>query len=94
LESGEAINILGEAKCEICNHRKHVSTYALKFAGKPYHKETLDEVDQSDGEDSDGSNEDDKTEVNSQGIKIPKEEKEYLGGRYVSSQCSFTRLSL
>jgi hypothetical protein len=88
LEPDEAVSILGEAKCEICNHRKHVSTYALKFAGKPYHKENLEEVDQSDGEDSDANSDSDKNEVNSQGIKIPPEEKEYLGGRYVSPQCS------
>jgi hypothetical protein len=90
LESEEAINILGEAKCEICNHRKHISTYALKFAGKPYHKENLEDVDQSDGEDSDASSNSDKNEVNSQGIKIPPEEKEYLGGRYVSPHCFLT----
>jgi hypothetical protein len=90
LESEEAINILGEAKCEICNHRKHISTYALKFAGKPYYKENLEDVDQSDGEDSDASSNSDKNEVNSQGIKIPPEEKEYLGGRYVSPHCFLT----
>jgi hypothetical protein len=50
LDKGEALMNQGLDKCEVCNRKKHPSTYAIRFEGKAYHKGSLDEVEQDDGE--------------------------------------------
>lgn len=83
LEPGEAIDVLGETKCEACNHRKHVPTFSLQFKGKAYNKTTLEEIDQesSDEDSSDDDSEDEKLSVNEKGQTILSEDKEWFAGR-------------
>ncbi|EKD19888.1 hypothetical protein MBM_01840 [Drepanopeziza brunnea f. sp. 'multigermtubi' MB_m1] len=83
LRPGEGVEILGEAKCQPCNHRKHQPTFALQFTGKAYQKDTLEEIDgDSDSEDaaSDGSDDGDKASVNSKGFALPSQEKVWMSG--------------
>ncbi|KAH6724364.1 hypothetical protein BKA61DRAFT_28404 [Leptodontidium sp. MPI-SDFR-AT-0119] len=82
LAPGEGIDVLGESKCEPCNHRNHHPSYALQFAGKAYHKATLEEID-SESDDSDDSDEDsdsDKASVNSKGQPLPSIDKIWMSG--------------
>jgi hypothetical protein len=83
---GEGIDVLGEAKCEACNHRKHNPSFALQFTGKAYHKNTLEEVDQeSTDEDSDDDDEDsqynDHVSVDENHRTLPSEDKQWFAGR-------------
>jgi hypothetical protein len=83
---GEGIDVLGEAKCEACNHRKHTPSFALQFTGKAYHKNTLEEVDQeSSDEDSNDNDEDsqdsDKVSVDENHKTLPSEDKQWFAGR-------------
>jgi hypothetical protein len=86
LRPGEGIEILGEAKCQPCNHRNHKPTFALQFTGKAYKKATLEEIEgDSDSDDdsaSDGSADSDKASVNSKGFALPSQEKVWMSGRY------------
>jgi len=50
LARGEGLMHQGVDKCEVCNRTKHPSTYAIRFEGKAYHKDSLDEVEQDDAE--------------------------------------------
>ncbi|KAN0106536.1 protein of unknown function (DUF4211) domain containing protein [Hyaloscypha variabilis] len=85
LNPGEGIDVLGEAKCEACNHRKHVPTWSIQFKGKAYSKVTLEEIDQeSSDDDSDDSNSDssdsDKASVDEKGQKLLSEDKTWFAG--------------
>ncbi|KAH7342570.1 hypothetical protein BKA65DRAFT_401979 [Rhexocercosporidium sp. MPI-PUGE-AT-0058] len=82
LAPGEGINVLGESKCEPCNHRNHHPSYALQFTGKAYHKATLEEIDsESDdsGEEAEGSDSE-KASVNSKGQPLPSIDKVWMSG--------------
>ncbi len=76
-----------ENRCEACNRTKHPATFSIKFEGKPYHKDTLEDV--SDDEDDDEDEEDQegedgkvgKTDHDSKGRSIPDEDTEFLVGR-------------
>ncbi|KAM3079893.1 hypothetical protein ACMFMF_003313 [Clarireedia jacksonii] len=78
LEPGEGLDLLGEAKCEACNRRKHVPTWGIQLMGRAYHKESLAEV-EKDSEDSEGD-EDDGQSMNSRDEPIPSQDKEFLVG--------------
>ncbi|KAI9051500.1 hypothetical protein LZ554_004546 [Drepanopeziza brunnea f. sp. 'monogermtubi'] len=83
LRAGEGVEILGEAKCQPCNHRNHQPTFALQFTGKAYKKATLEEIEgDSDSDDSasDGSEDSDKASVNSKGFALPSQEKVWMSG--------------
>jgi len=89
LEPGEAIQFLGEEKCEACNHRKHIPTWALRFSGKAYDKESLEDIDQADDEDDDSSRDSDDEShehrsVDGNGMPIEAEDKVWFSGAYVS----------
>lgn len=84
LEPGEEIEILGQVICQVCNHRKYVPKYQIQFLGKPYDKDTLDELERdSDDEDEDDAFQaSDVSEYNADGQKIPPESKTWLSGQY------------
>lgn len=89
LRPGEGADVLGEAKCEACNHRNHQPTYALQFTGKAYRKSTLEEIDDdSDSEEEEDEEEDsedsDKASVNSKGFALPSQDKIWFSGKYVT----------
>jgi Domain of unknown function (DUF4211) len=67
--------------CEACNRRKHPATYKVRFSGKPYHPESLEEVSSLSEDDS----EDDGNlgnEYDHQGNSLPDTTKTYYVGRY------------
>jgi hypothetical protein len=78
LEPGEGIDLLGEAKCEACNRRKHVPTWGIQLFGSAYHKDSLAEV-EKDSEDSDDDGNDGQS-MNSRDEPIPSQNKEFLVG--------------
>jgi hypothetical protein len=78
LEPGEGIDLLGEAKCEACNRRKHVPTWGIQLMGSAYHKDSLAEV-EKDSEDSDDDGNDGQS-MNSRDEPIPSQNKEFLVG--------------
>lgn len=82
LAPGEGINILGEAKCEPCNHRNHHPSFAIQFTGKAYHKATLEEIDSDDEDEEDDEDESDhdKASVNSKGQRLPPMDKIWMSG--------------
>lgn len=85
LNPGEGIDVLGEAKCEACNHRKHVPTFSLQLKGKAYNKVTLEEVDKdsdSDEEsDDDDSNDSSDASIDERGATLLSEDKQWFAGR-------------
>ncbi|PQE12135.1 transcription factor iiic protein [Rutstroemia sp. NJR-2017a BVV2] len=78
LEPGEGIDLLGEAKCEACNRRKHVPTWGIQLMRSAYHKDSLAEV-EKDSEDSDDDGNDGQS-MNSRDEPIPSQSKEFLVG--------------
>jgi hypothetical protein len=97
LNPGEGVDVLGEAKCEACNHRKHVPTFSLQFMGKAYDKTTLEEIDQEssdeNSDDDDSDSEDEKLSVNEKGQTILSEEKQWFAGRLVKSPLWYISLA-
>ncbi|KAH8765825.1 hypothetical protein BGZ57DRAFT_901251 [Hyaloscypha finlandica] len=85
LNPGEGIDVLGEAKCEACNHRKHVPTFSLQLKGKAYNKVTLEEVDKdsdSDEESDDGDSDDSSdASIDERGATLLSEDKQWFAGR-------------
>lgn len=71
LFSGEALTIQGEHRCQACNRGKHPSTYAVRFEGKAYSKETLDEVEQDEENASDEGADDSEAESESDDSESP-----------------------
>jgi Domain of unknown function (DUF4211) len=61
LNPGEGISVLGEAKCEVCNHRKHHPSYAIQLKGKAYNKVTLEDIEPDSDEDSESNSSDSST---------------------------------
>ncbi|PBP23328.1 hypothetical protein BUE80_DR005877 [Diplocarpon rosae] len=82
LASGEGINILGEAKCEPCNHRSHNPSKALRFYGKPYHQATLEDVsdDDSDEEGEKDDSESDQGSLDCNGQNLVSQDKFWMSG--------------
>ena len=74
--SGEGYTLDGVPKCDVCNHRKHSPKFAIHFEGKPYYKDTLEEIEK----DSEDSDDDDAVSVNSKGQDLPAEDKEWFSG--------------
>lgn len=80
-------------KCDACNRSGHPATYEVQFQGKPYHRETLDEVatnDDDEDEDDDGSsssssNDDNKPAYDAQGREIAPASKIYFVGKFCMS---------
>lgn len=92
--SDEALAIQGEHRCQACNRGKHPSTYAVRFEGKAYSKETLDEVEQDEenvSEDAEDSEAESGSEspspkraasVDARGNPLPAESKEWFSGQF------------
>lgn len=84
LEPGEAINVLGEAKCEACNHRKHMPTFSIQLKGKAYNKITLEDIESDSDEDSDeesDSEDSSKVSRDEKGQTLLSEDKQWFAGR-------------
>ncbi|RFU31285.1 hypothetical protein B7463_g5063, partial [Scytalidium lignicola] len=64
-------------KCSACNRSGHPSTFIITLSGNPYHKETLEEVEQEESEDEDESH----MSINSLGQDLPPDGKEWYVGR-------------
>lgn len=59
-EIGGASRLMLEDHCGACNRRGHPATWDIRFSGHAYHKDTLEEVDNSsDSDDSDDDDDDD-----------------------------------
>jgi len=84
LDPGEAINVLGEAKCEACNHRKHMPTFSIQLKGKAYNKITLEDIESDSDEDSDDdsdSEDSSKASRDERGQTLLSEDKQWFAGR-------------
>lgn len=98
LASGEGFSMRGEIRCEACNRSKHQPTFAIEFHGKPYHKDSLEEVEQDDDEeDSDDGSRDDTSHTestvrNEMGIVLPPSNKEWLSGRFCKDKAQKAHL--
>jgi hypothetical protein len=69
-------------KCDACNRSGHPAKFQLQFGGKAYSQDTLEEIDNGDSDDEDGSGEDDTKSVNSRGQPIPPEDTVFYVGRF------------
>jgi hypothetical protein len=79
VEDGEGYTAEGVPKCDACNHRNHPPKQALSFYGKPYVRDSLEDVEQdSDYEDDDEN----AIEIDENGIELPPVRKEFFSGRY------------
>ncbi|MCJ1437880.1 hypothetical protein MMC27_007267 [Xylographa pallens] len=67
--------------CEACNRRNHPAKFIITFAGKAYHKETLENVSEDDEERND-SDDDDAGSRNAEGFVLPSVDRQYYVGRY------------
>jgi hypothetical protein len=84
LDPSEAINVLGEAKCEACNHRKHMPTFSIQLKGKAYNKITLEDIESDSDEDSDeesDSEDSSKASRDERGQTLLSEDKQWFAGR-------------
>ncbi|RYP72412.1 hypothetical protein DL771_004207 [Monosporascus sp. 5C6A] len=67
--------------CTACGRSGHPATFKIVFQGSPYYKDTLQEVESSDDEDSDeASDDDDKASVDTQGMPLPPQSREWHVG--------------
>lgn len=86
LGPGEAIDLLGETRCEACNRRKHVPTWGIQLRGSTYYKDSLAEVEKDDSstdddeEEDDSGDEKDTRSLNSRDEPLPPQDKEYMVG--------------
>jgi hypothetical protein len=71
--------------CEACGRSGHPATWTLVFDGKPYHKNTLVDLesDDSDDPDSDDDPDNDRASVDTQGNRLPSTSRKW----YVGSTC-------
>ena len=77
-------------KCGACNRSGHPATWKVRFTGKPYHEESLEEVEQDyDDDDDSGDDEDDDEEIpdgkidyDSKGRPIPSAKKTFEVGKF------------
>lgn len=76
--------------CDACNRSGHPATYQIQFQGKPYYKETLEEVNNdaedddsdSDSHSSEDDNDDDKPSWDSEGRQIVPVTKIFFVGKF------------
>ncbi|KXT15592.1 hypothetical protein AC579_9961 [Pseudocercospora musae] len=45
-------------KCDACNRTNHPATYEIQFIGKPYHRDTLEDIDNGEDDDSESDSDD------------------------------------
>ncbi|KAH6647286.1 hypothetical protein BKA67DRAFT_663620 [Truncatella angustata] len=70
--------------CEACGRSGHPATWKIMMQGRPYHKDTLDEV-ESDSEDSDESDASGRVSIDTQGNSLPPQTREWSVGSTCSS---------
>lgn len=76
--------------CDACNRTNHPATYQIQFQGKPYYRETLEEVAGNDDDDDDSSSENedgdsDNPSYDAYGRELPPESKIYYVGKFCMS---------
>ena len=69
--------------CEACNRRNHPAKFIITFAGKAYHKETLEDVSEDDEDEKNDSDDDDVGSRNAEGFVLPSIDRQYYVGRSV-----------
>ena len=81
-------------KCDACNRSGHPATWQVHFTGKPYHEESLEDVEQEhDGDDDDDDDDDEedsddaetaswKVDVDSKGRPIPSAKRSFEVGKF------------
>ncbi|MCJ1387042.1 hypothetical protein MMC17_010171 [Xylographa soralifera] len=67
--------------CEACNRRNHPARFIITFAGKAYHKETLENVSEDDEDEENDSDDDEVKSRNAEGFSLPSVDKQYYVGR-------------
>ena len=82
-------------KCDACNRSGHPATREVQFQGKPYNRQTLDEVARNDSDDDDddddsgsdsaGETADDRPAYDAQGREVPPANKTWYVGKFCMS---------
>ena len=75
--------------CDACNRTGHPATYQIQFQGKPYHRQTLDELggndDDEDSSSEDAEDADDQPDYDANGQQIPPANTIYYVGKFCMS---------
>ena len=75
--------------CDACNRTNHPATYQIQFQGKPYHRQTLDELGGNDDEDDSSSEDqedaDDQPDWDANGQQIPPANTIFYVGKFCMS---------
>lgn len=76
-------------KCDACNRGSHPATIEMQFTGKPYHRETLEEVGKDDDDDDEEDDSDDSEQstgdhvvYDSRGLEVPPANRIWYLGRF------------
>ena len=67
--------------CEACNRRNHPAKFIITFAGKAYHKQTLEDVSEDDDGEENDSDDEEAGSRNADGFLLPSVDKQYYVGR-------------
>ena len=88
-------------KCDACNRSSHPATYEIQFQKKPYHRDTLEDVDNNDDDDEDDDDEEDSESENaadtpdydSQGRKVVPENTVFYVGKFCTANAKTCKFS-
>ena len=69
--------------CEACNRTNHPAKFIITFDGKPYYKETLENVSEDDEDEENDSDDHDGGSRNADGFVLPSVDRQYYVGRSV-----------
>lgn len=77
-------------KCDACNRTSHQCSYKVRFHGKPYHKDTLEEVasDDDESDSDDDASQSSHVDYNAQGMEIASSDHWFFIGRFCNSNAS------
>lgn len=67
--------------CEACNRQSHVAKWDIQFTGKPYHPDTLEDIDQNPDDDDEDDEDNEIEERDYKDRPVPSEDISYKCGR-------------
>ncbi|KAI9667286.1 MAG: hypothetical protein M1821_000100 [Bathelium mastoideum] len=91
IEAYEISSSLMHDRCDACNRSGHPATWQVRFTGKPYHEETLEDVEQEhdDDDDDDDDNDDDNDSDDEDETSVVKVERDSKGHPLLSAKQTF-----
>jgi hypothetical protein len=76
--------------CEACNRQSHLAKWDIQFTGKPYHPDTLEDIDQNPDDDEDDDSEEEELDYRDQ--PVPSQDVSYKCGRLAVSPPEISHL--